>query len=110
MRILIDECLPRKFKTYLQSYKCETVPEAGFAGKKNGELLRLAERDGFDVFLTMDRGIEYEQNIASSKLGIVLLRARSNRLADLLPDVASIVRILPELKPGELVRVGIPGK
>ena len=106
MRVLIDECLPRKFKTHLQSYQCETVPEAGFAGKKNGELLLLAAQAGFDAFLTMDRGIEYEQNLASSKLGIILLRARSNRLVDLLPHVAKIIRLLPELKPGELVRVG----
>ena len=106
MRLLIDECLPRKLKNHLQSYTCETMPEAGFAGEKNGDLLLLAAQAGFDVFLTMDRGIEYEQNLASSKLGIILLRARSNRLPDLLPHVAKIIRLLPELKPCELVRVG----
>jgi hypothetical protein len=59
------------------------VPEAGFAGKKNGELLRLAVEAGFEGFVTVDQGIEYEQNLTSRKLAIVIIRAKSNRLADL---------------------------
>ncbi len=50
MNILLDECIPRKFKRTLAQHTCQTVPEAGFAGKSNGELLRLAEHGGFDVF------------------------------------------------------------
>jgi hypothetical protein len=55
MRVLLDECVPRKFKNRLIGHECRTVPEEGFAGKRNGELLRLAERAGFDVFLSVDR-------------------------------------------------------
>ena len=51
MKVLLDECIPRKFKNCLPGHECQTVPIAGFAGKKNGELLRLAEAEGFDVFL-----------------------------------------------------------
>lgn len=52
MRLLLDECVPRKFKNHLVGHECQTVPEAGMAGKKNGELLILAEAAGFEVFLT----------------------------------------------------------
>ena len=57
MRVLLDECVPRKFKFSISGHNCRTVPEAGFAGKTNGELLVLAERDGFEVFLTLDKGV-----------------------------------------------------
>lgn len=59
MRVLLDECMPRKFKNQLAGHDCATVPEAGFSGKKNGELLKLAEEADFEVFVTLDRGIEY---------------------------------------------------
>jgi len=52
MRILLDECIPKKFKKCFVGHECSTVPEAGLAGYKNGELLTLAEREGFEVFLT----------------------------------------------------------
>lgn len=61
MRILLDECIPRKLRNEFPDHECRTVPEAGLAGKKNGALLSLAERAGFEVFLTMDKGLQYEQ-------------------------------------------------
>jgi hypothetical protein len=70
MRLLLDECIPRKLKEHLIGHECFTVPEAGFAGKKNGELLELAEQAGFNVLITLDRGIEYQQNLRSRKLAI----------------------------------------
>jgi len=60
MKILIDECVPRKFKNSLVDHHCQTVPEAGLAGKENGELLSIAETRGFEVFLTIDKGFVYE--------------------------------------------------
>ena len=56
MKILLDECIPRKFKNSLADHECLTVPEAGLAGKKNGELLSIAEHQGYTIFLTMDKG------------------------------------------------------
>jgi hypothetical protein len=82
MRVLLDECIPRKLKTQLVGHNCSTVPEAGFAGKKNGELLKSAEHSGFEAFVTLDRGIEYQQNLAAYKLVVLLLRAKSSRLDD----------------------------
>jgi hypothetical protein len=57
-RLLLDECIPRKFKNHLPGHDCLTVPDAGWAGKKNGELLSLAENAGFQVFVSLDQGTE----------------------------------------------------
>lgn len=61
MRVLLDECVPRKLKNSLTGHVCRTVPQEGMTGKKNGELLALAEKAGFDVFLSVDRGIELQR-------------------------------------------------
>jgi hypothetical protein len=58
MRVLLDECLPRKFNDGFAEFECLPVPEAGLAGKKNGELLALAERQGFQVFFSLYKGLE----------------------------------------------------
>lgn len=57
MKVLLDECVPGKLKNALPDYNCQTVPEGGLAGKKNGAPLSLAERAGFDLFFTMDKGL-----------------------------------------------------
>lgn len=94
MKVLLDECIPRKFKTQLVGHNCVTVPDSGFTGKKNGELLKLAVEAGFDVFVTLDRGIEYQQNLAAHKLAILVLRAKSSRLDDLISHVPRLLEIL----------------
>src|ERR1700733_15884688 len=94
MRILLDECIPRKLKYSLPDQQCQTVPEAGLAGKKNGTLLNLAESGGFEIFVTMDKGLEYEQNLAGRSIAILILRAKSNRLSDPPPFVSLLPRIM----------------
>jgi len=106
MRVLLDECVPRKFKNRLIGHDCRTVPEEGFAGKKNGELLRLAEKAGFDVFLSIDRGIEFQQNLQSRYIAVLLLRVQSGRLGDLTPHVPEILKRLGSLQAGEVLVVG----
>ena len=81
--MLLDECVPRKFKDSLSGHDCSTVPEGGFAGKKNGELLSLAESVGFQVFLTLDRGIKYQQNLHPRTIAVVIIRTKSSQLAEL---------------------------
>jgi hypothetical protein len=81
MKVLLDECVPRKLKNSLVGHECQTVPEVGMAGRKNGELLALAREAGFEVFVTVDRGIEYEQSLASQDIAVVVLRAKSSRFA-----------------------------
>ena len=106
MRPLLDECVPRKFRNGLAGHDCRTVPDQGFAGKKNGELLSLAEKAGFQVFLTLDHGLECEQNLQRRTIAIILIRAKSSRLADLLPHSTEILRVLDVIRPGEIVKVG----
>jgi hypothetical protein len=88
MRVLLDENVPRKLKWSLTA-DALTVPERGWGGIKNGQLLRLAAAE-FDVFLTMDRGIAFQQNLVGLDLCIVQLVAISNDIDDLLPLVPDI--------------------
>ena len=106
MKILIDECMPRKFKGNLLGHDCLTVPEAGLAGIENGQLLSLAEERGFEVLLTIDKGFEYEQNLSDRSIAVMIVRAKSNRMHDLLPHVPSCLAALRSIKPGQLVRLG----
>ena len=106
MKVLLDECLPRKLKYSLPNYECQTVPEAGLAGKKNGYLLDLAESAGFEIFVTMDKGLEYEQNLAGRSIAIVILRAKLNRLADLLPLAPALLGTMKLVRQGQIYRIG----
>jgi predicted nuclease of predicted toxin-antitoxin system len=102
MRILLDESLPRRLKGRFPDYfEVRTVQEQGWSGKSNGELLSLAEND-FEELVTMDRGLEYQQNLAGFKLAVVLLRARSNRLSDLLELLPELVTTLGAAEAGQL--------
>jgi hypothetical protein len=80
--------------------------EAGLAGQKNGILLSLAEAAGFDLFLTMDKGLQYQQNLEGRRIAILIVRARSNRLQDLLPHLEACRSIMKAIQPGEAIRVG----
>src|SRR6267154_416057 len=84
MRVLIDECIDERFRNSLPEHDCQTARYAGLAGLKNGELLIAAETAKFDVFLTVDQGIEYQQNLTGRNIAIIIFRTKSNRLKDLL--------------------------
>jgi predicted nuclease of predicted toxin-antitoxin system len=103
MKILLDECVPRKLKTRLTGHDCRTASEAGFAGKKNGELLRLAESDGYRALLTVDRGIEFQLNMRGRQISVLILTAKSSRFRDLVPLVPDFLETLSTLQPGEIV-------
>ncbi|HJR57822.1 MAG TPA: DUF5615 family PIN-like protein [Vicinamibacterales bacterium] len=97
MRVLLDECLPRRLKRELEGHEARTAPEMGWASKRNGELLALAVGQ-FDVFLTADRNLSYQQDPSSFDIAIVVLAARSNRLDDLRPLVPRVLQMLPTAK------------
>lgn len=101
MRVLIDECLPRKLKLELAGHFVQTVPEAGWASKQNGELLRLAEME-FDVLLTNDQNIQHQQNVAQFDLAFVVLVAPTNDINDLKPLMRAVCDLLNDIRPGEI--------
>ncbi len=108
MRLLLDECLPRRTKFLFaeSGHECETVRDAGFSGKENGELIALAEKK-FNVLITIDKNIRYQQNIAGRNIAILIIRAASNDLDDIRPHVPQALAALRSIRPGQIVEVGI---
>ncbi len=108
MRVLLDECLPRRLKRHLPGHEVRTVPEEGWAGKSNGELLRLAS-GRFDVFVTVDTGQVHQQDLRRVAVAVVVLRASSNRLDSLLPLVPLLLETLPRARAGAFTVLRAPG-
>ena len=108
MRLLIDECLPRRVKFLFSEagLECETVRDAGFSGKENGELLALADKD-FDVFVTIDRSIPFQQNLAGKRISLLIIRAGSSDLDDIRRHIPQAIAALKSIKPQQIVEVGI---
>lgn len=107
MKVLVDECAPRALKYALAAHghECLTVQEAGWSGKENGELLTLAEAE-FDVLVTLDTNLKFQQNLEGRKIAIVVLRAQSNRLSDLDAHFPACANALQGIKPGDIIYVG----
>jgi predicted nuclease of predicted toxin-antitoxin system len=106
VRLLFDECISRLLKAAfaIHGHECFTVPEVGFAGRKNGELLRLAEAS-FDVFITIDKNIRYQQNLANHRIAVLIIRAKSSEIDDLLPQVPACLIALQSINPGQVIEV-----
>ena len=105
MRVLLDECVPRRLRRELPGHEVFTVTERGWSGVKNGELLTLADAE-FDVFLTVDQNLKYQQNLTAFHIAIILLTARNSRLQTLLPLAPELREALDRIKAGEFVRLG----
>lgn len=105
MRVLVDEQLPRQLAAYLLSHDVRTVPQQGWAGLTNGELLRRAAESGFEVFLTADQNLQFQQNLTRSPLRVIVLAAPSKTLRDLLPLVPRVLDAIPVSQPGAVVRI-----
>ncbi|CAN5535018.1 MAG: DUF5615 family PIN-like protein [Actinomycetota bacterium] len=105
MRVLLDENVPKRLKrTFASDIEVMTVVERGWSGKKNGELLRLAEKD-FDALVTTDRSISYQQNVPGFDLAILILEGMSNDYGDLEPLMPEVNDVLREMPPGTSRRV-----
>ena len=103
MRILLDECLPRRLKQQFRSYGLVlTVRDAGLSGYTNGRLLRRIAGD-FDVFITIDKSIRYQQNLSAYDIAIAVLRVPSNDIADIEPKLPKLFARWSELRPGSLL-------
>lgn len=105
MKVLLDECVPRKLRRELTEHAVITVTERGWSGIKNGKLLALAETE-FEVFLTVDQNLKYQQNLKAFNIGVILLVGRNNRLKTLLPLMAEARKALENITAGDFVRVG----
>lgn len=105
MRVLLDESLPRPLSELLVGHDVSTVAQIGWTGLKNGALLRRAAAK-FDVVLTADHNIEFQQNLKQLPVAIVVLIAATNRIESLAPLVPKILEHLDSLEPKTLVRVG----
>lgn len=103
-RVILDECLPRKLKDLLPEQDVVTVPEAGFAGLKNGKLLASIS-GSFDVFVTIDANLEYQQNLVGIDFAIVVIHAKSNRFADIEPMGAELCDAVMETGSGAIAHV-----
>ena len=104
MRVLLDECLPCPLKMDLPGYDVATVPEMGWAGIKNGALLKLVE-PAFDVFLTIDGNLRFQQNLRSMGLSFIVLSALNNRIETLRPLMPRVLVALQSVVTGDVVRI-----
>lgn len=104
MKVLLDECVPRKLKREIANHEVVTVTEQGWSGIENGELLNLAATE-FDIFLTVDQNLSFQQNLKNFDIGIILMVARNNRLKTLLPLIPAVRAAIEEVKAGEIIRI-----
>ena len=104
MRVLRDECVPRALREQLPGHEVKTVAESGWAGVKNGELLRLAAQR-FDVLLTLDRNLEYQQNFLGAALAVIVIHAPSNDIVALQPLMPKVLEAMPNAARGKVTSI-----
>lgn len=105
MKLLLDENLPQNLRLLLVGHECFTVTYMGWRGVENGKLLQLAAANGFDAFVSTDRGLEYEQNQATLPLAVMVIVAKDNKLKTIEALVPIVLRTLNEIKPRQFLKV-----
>ena len=103
MRILLDESLPQRLRRAFPGHEVVTVVEAGWSGVENGELLRLAATR-FDIFVTADQNLQFQQNLSELPLTVAVLVAPNNKLQSLLGPAAELLSRIASLSPRSFVR------
>lgn len=106
MKILLDECVDRRLAKEIVGHEVMTVPQMGWAGIKNGDLLTLAQ-DQFDAFVTVDRNLFFQQSLPQYTLALIILQAPTNRLRDLQPLVPKLLSVLPTVPKGQVRWVSV---
>jgi len=104
MRILIDECLDWRLCRSFAEHECSSVRKMGWNGLKNGELLEKAQAN-FDLFLTGDRNLTFQQRMSEFDIAVIVLQAESIQLKNILTLIPKVLTVLPTLKPGQVVYV-----
>ncbi len=103
-RILLDECLPKKLKREFVNCAVSTVAEMGWAGKKNGELMKVAHGQ-FDIFVTADQNLQYQQNLAYASVGVIVLVAFNNRIETLAPLMPQVNEVIKSIAAGQIIEI-----
>jgi predicted nuclease of predicted toxin-antitoxin system len=106
MRLLLDECIPRPLLRDLSTHDAHHVVDMGWSSKRNGELLKLMLADRFEILLTVDQNLPFQQNLRASGIGVVVVLALTNRVKELRPLIPQILEALGAVKPGALIKVG----
>jgi uncharacterized protein DUF5615 len=105
VRVLLDECVDRRLAGDIRGHQVRTVPEAGWAAFKNGDLLARAEHE-FDAFITVDRNLPFQQDLSRFSIAVIVLRASTSRVADLRALIPQLLATLPVAKRGDVTWVG----
>ncbi len=105
MKLLLDENLPHKLRQHLPGHDVFTSAYMNWGGIKNGELLARAAAEGFDALLTIDAGIEFEQNLATLPCSVVIISAESNAFEHIEPHIPKLLDVLKTLRPRTLMKV-----
>ena len=105
MRVILDECVDWRLGRELDGHDVKTARQMGWTAIRNGELLNLASQE-FDVFVTVDRNLGFQQNMGSFSIAVVVLHAKTNRLADLLPLVPNLLDAIRSGRPGSIEHIG----
>jgi hypothetical protein len=106
VKVLIDECIDWRLSRDIVGHEVKTARQMGWSTIKNGELLALAA-NAVDVFVTVDRNLSFQQNLPAFAIAVIILRAPSNRLADLIPLVPELLARIPNAKKGAVEYVGV---
>jgi hypothetical protein len=104
VRVLLDECVPRKLRRELPGHDVSTVVEIGWSGTSNGALL-LRAAASFDVLLTVDTNLAHQQSAAALPIAVVVLEGPRNDIAALLPLMPQVQELLHRMKPRRLYRI-----
>lgn len=107
MNILFDENFPRPLRRFLSEHTVKTAQQMGWDGIENGNLLDIAQSE-FDVLLTTDKGIKYQQNFTDRDIAVITLRAIDNRIPTLIPLMPQVLALLPTVEPGQIYLVTEP--
>jgi len=106
LRVLLDECVDSRLAASLGTFEVRTVADQGWVGISNGQLLSRAAAE-FDVFVTVDRNLSFQQHLPKFDIAVILLQARTNRIADLIALVPELLTVIPDAKSGVVTPIGV---
>ena len=106
LRLLLDECAPRKLRRVLPGYEVSTISEMGWRGKFNGELMHLAGAAGFAALITVDKNLRFQQHLPTYPLALIVFEVIPNRWPYLVPYVPDLLALLPAIEPGRVYILG----